>query len=276
MRRFLVGLAIAVAAAVLVQAASARNPGGRNYGGAIFSAGVSGKDGGRKAALVPLTPALDPLVRVSDDSGLPDTLASWELNQSGRAFVNSETEPWVDVNPANADNLVGFFQEDRWSTGGARNVTFAWSDDGGATWTNVPAPGLTRHFGGAVLGEPKDKPQWWLAATDDVAQEIHAALNDRQYGRAMRKVMDVADQINRYFDEKQPWALAKDPARRDELHRVVSDCIVGFKNLSVFLAPVLPETTRAAAQFRTVLQLRPDDPLAETELAALNPQGRAG
>ena len=148
MRRFLVGLAIAVAAAVLVQAASARNPGGRTYGGAIFSAGVSGKDGGRKAALVPLTPALDTLVRVSDDSGLPDTLASWELNQSGRAFVNSETEPWVDVNPANPDNLVGFFQEDRWSTGGARNVTFAWSDDGGATWTNVPAPGLTRHFGG--------------------------------------------------------------------------------------------------------------------------------
>jgi len=74
-------------------------------------------------------------------------------------------------------------------------------------------------------------------------------INDRQFGRAVRKVMELADQINRYFDEKQPWALAKDPAKRDELHRVVSDCIVGFKNLSVFLAPILPATTRAAADF---------------------------
>ncbi|MCC6193308.1 MAG: methionine--tRNA ligase [Burkholderiales bacterium] len=111
------------------------------------------------------------------------------------------------------------------------------------------APFLTRHFAGEVLGEAGNDPQGWLAATGEAAQEIHAALDDRQYGRAMRKVMELADQINRYFDEQQPWALAKDPARRDELHRVVSDCIVGFKNLSVFLAPVLPETTRAAARF---------------------------
>ena len=61
--------------------------------------------------------------------------------------------------------------------------------------------------------------------------------------------MEIADQINRYFDEKQPWTLAKDPAKRGELHRVVSECIVGFKNLSVFLAPILPATTRAAADF---------------------------
>jgi hypothetical protein len=149
MRRLLFGLTLAAAVALLAQPAAGRNPGGRDYGGARFSAAVSGSDGARRAALVPLTPALDALVRVSDDSGLPDTLALWELGQSGRAFVNSETEPWLDVNPADPDNLVGFFQEDRWSTGGARNVTFAWSADGGSTWTNVPAPGLTRHYGGA-------------------------------------------------------------------------------------------------------------------------------
>jgi hypothetical protein len=150
MRRLLIGLAVAAALVTLVQPAAARNPAGRHYGGAIFSAGVSGKDGARKVVRAPLTltEALAALTRVSDDTGLPDRLAPWELNQSGRAFLNSETEPWVDVNPANPDNLVGFFQEDRWSTGGARNVTFAYSDDGGATWTNVPAPGLTRRFGG--------------------------------------------------------------------------------------------------------------------------------
>ena len=112
------------------------------------------------------------------------------------------------------------------------------------------APFLARNFDGGLHLGGDDKPQWWLAATeDDGAAEIRNALNDRQYGRAVRKVMDLADQINRYFDEKEPWKLAKDPGKRDELHRVVSDCIVGFKNLSVFLAPILPVTTRAAAKF---------------------------
>jgi hypothetical protein len=148
MRRLFVTAAILVGSLLLLApAAGARNPGGRDYGGAIFSAGVSGTDGPRTTHAAPAT-FLSTIFRVSDDSGLPDTLAFWELNQSGRAFINSETEPWLDVNPANAMNLVGFFQEDRWSTGGARNVTFATSTDGGQTWTNIPAPGLTRHYGG--------------------------------------------------------------------------------------------------------------------------------
>jgi hypothetical protein len=147
MSKFLAVMAAVVCGSVLAPGASARNPGGRDYGGAIFSAGVSGVDGRRIAPRVAAA-TLGALFRVSDDSGLPDTLAAWELNQSGRAFINSETEPWVDVNPANGLNLVGFFQEDRWSTGGARNVTFATSTDGGQTWTNIPAPGLTKHYGG--------------------------------------------------------------------------------------------------------------------------------
>jgi hypothetical protein len=146
-RSFLLIAILAGGLLLLAPAAAARNPGGRDYGGAIFSAGVSGTDGPRRTHAA-FTTFLSSLFRVSDDSGLPDTLASWELNQSGRAFINSETEPWVDVNPENALNLVGFFQEDRWSTGGARNVTFATSTDRGQTWTNIPAPGLTRHYGG--------------------------------------------------------------------------------------------------------------------------------
>jgi hypothetical protein len=148
MRRSLLVIAIMAGGLLLLApTAAARNPGGRDYGGAIFSAGVSGTDGPRTGRAA-FTTFLSALFRVSDDSGLPDTLASWELNESGRAFINSETEPWVDVNPEDGMNLVGFFQEDRWSTGGARNVTFATSKDGGLTWRNIPAPGLTPHYGG--------------------------------------------------------------------------------------------------------------------------------
>jgi hypothetical protein len=148
MNRPFTAFALAVACvSVFAQGAAARNPGGRDYGGAIFSAGVSGTDGARVAPRAAAI-ALGSLFRVSDDSGLPDTLAPWELNQSGRAFINSETEPWADVNPADPTNLLGMFQEDRWSTGGARNLTFAYSNDRGETWTNIPLQGLSRHYGG--------------------------------------------------------------------------------------------------------------------------------
>ncbi len=110
------------------------------------------------------------------------------------------------------------------------------------------APFLTRHFGGE-LAPAAARPAWWLTSDDDATREIRNALNDRQYSRAVRRIMELAGEINRYFDEKEPWKLAKDPAHREALHRVVSDCIVGFKTLSVFLAPILPETTRAAAAF---------------------------
>jgi hypothetical protein len=148
MNRPFTAFALAVACvSVFAQGAAARNPGGRDYGGAIFSAGVSGTDGARVAPRAAAI-ALGSLFRVSDDSGLPDTLAPWELNQSGRAFINSETEPWADVNPADPTNLLGMFQEDRWSTGGARNLTFAYSNDRGETWTNIPIQGLSRHYCG--------------------------------------------------------------------------------------------------------------------------------
>jgi methionyl-tRNA synthetase len=71
-----------------------------------------------------------------------------------------------------------------------------------------------------------------------------AAINDRQYGRAVRKVMELADQINRYFDEKQPWALAKDPRKRDELHRVGERLHRRIQEPLVFLAPILPARPR--------------------------------
>ncbi len=110
------------------------------------------------------------------------------------------------------------------------------------------APFLTKHFGG-MLAPAGHRPAWWLTSTDDAARDIRTWLNDRQYSRAVRRIMELADEINRYFDEKEPWKLARDPAHRDALHRVVSDCIVGFKMLSVLLAPILPATTRAAAKF---------------------------
>jgi hypothetical protein len=58
----------------------------------------------------------------------------------GMVFTNGEVEPWVDANPANPDNLVGFYQQDRWSNGGAKSNLATVSMDGGASWTQVVVP----------------------------------------------------------------------------------------------------------------------------------------
>lgn len=69
--------------------------------------------------------------------------------QVGRNFPGTEVEPWVAVNPANQRNLVGGWQQDRWTDGGSNGLLFANSQDGGRTW-QVPAtqPKFSRCTGG--------------------------------------------------------------------------------------------------------------------------------
>ena len=58
---------------------------------------------------------------------------------TGQVFVNAEVEPWVDVNPTDPTNVIGVWQQDRWTDGGSHSNDTARSTDGGATWT-YPSP----------------------------------------------------------------------------------------------------------------------------------------
>jgi hypothetical protein len=96
--------------------------------------------------------SLGPLVQVSSVSpfgplancgNVPGT-----VGPPGTAFVDSEVEPWVTVNPLAPDNIVAFWQQDRWSNGGCRGNVAGVSLDGGATWQIVPVPGITDCTGG--------------------------------------------------------------------------------------------------------------------------------
>ncbi|MDQ6640224.1 MAG: methionine--tRNA ligase subunit beta, partial [Pseudomonadota bacterium] len=70
----------------------------------------------------------------------------------------------------------------------------------------------------------------------------------REYGKALREIMAIADRINGEFDAAQPWLLAKDPARGAELQDVCSRALHGFQVLSVLLAPVLPALASRVAR----------------------------
>jgi methionyl-tRNA synthetase len=105
---------------------------------------------------------------------------------------------------------------------------------------------ITRHFGGA-LRYSGDTGQLTAAAAAQ-ARLVEENYESREFGKAMRDIMAIADRINHEFDARQPWVLARDPARAAELQDVCSRALHGFKLLSVLLAPVLPAVAERVAR----------------------------
>jgi methionyl-tRNA synthetase len=98
---------------------------------------------------------------------------------------------------------------------------------------------ISRHFDGVL--EYAGGTDALRRQAADIAQQVRESYATREFGRAMREIMTHADRINHEFDARQPWVLAKDPARRADLQDICSRTLYGFKLLSVLLAPVLPE-----------------------------------
>ena len=71
-----------------------------------------------------------------------DTPSCLALNsiQTGRNYLNAKVEPQVAVNPRDPKNLIGTWQQDRWSNGGAHGLVAGFSRDGGQTWSETPLP----------------------------------------------------------------------------------------------------------------------------------------
>ena len=105
---------------------------------------------------------------------------------------------------------------------------------------------ITKYFDGHLgfLGDTKPL----LDDAHAAAQSIGEAWETREYGKAIRETMAVADRINAAFDAAQPWLMAKDAGKRAELQDICSRSLHGFKLLSVLLAPVLPRLTERVAR----------------------------
>ncbi len=78
---------------------------------------------------------------------------------------------------------------------------------------------------------------------------IAAAFEAREYGRALREIMEIADVINQYVDEHKPWLLAKDEGKTAELHDVCTTALILFRQLTIMLAPVLPNVAARVTEF---------------------------
>ncbi|MFL6069752.1 MAG: sialidase family protein [Actinomycetes bacterium] len=101
----------------------------------------------------PVSPSTSPLVNcTAPDSG------------PGVKYVNTELEPSLAINPTNPNNMVGSWQQDRWSSGAAAGSGFGTSFDGGTTFATGAISGLTRCSGGNDFTRASDP---WLTFSPD-------------------------------------------------------------------------------------------------------------
>jgi methionyl-tRNA synthetase len=80
-----------------------------------------------------------------------------------------------------------------------------------------------------------------FASFREAGETIAAHYESREYSKAMRIVMSLADQANRYIELKKPWVMAKDSSRSAEVQQVCSQGLNLFRSLMIYLAPVLPD-----------------------------------
>jgi len=84
------------------------------------------------------------------------------------------------------------------------------------------------------------------------ADEIATCYEQREYARAVRQIMALADEINAYVDQKKPWELAKDPDQAAHLHIVTSVALNAFRLLAAYVKPIMPRLAEAAERFLSI------------------------
>jgi len=119
---------------------------------------------------------------------------------------------------------------------------------------------ITKRFEGRLAAALADADLYreFITAGDGIA----SSYENRDYGRAVRDIMALADRANQYIDEKKPWIIAKDADRAEELQAVCSLGLNLFRVLMSYLKPILPRTAALAEVFLQAGELAWDSPQA--------------
>ncbi len=112
---------------------------------------------------------------------------------------------------------------------------------------------IAKRFEGK-LGEVSADGDNLIDHLQTAAPAIAALFAEREYGKALREVMLLADRVNAYVDQNKPWELAKQEGMDGRLHDVCTACIEAFRLLTLYLKPVLPAL---AVNVESFLQIEP-------------------
>ena len=113
---------------------------------------------------------------------------------------------------------------------------------------------IAKRFGGHLSADLGVEGRTLLDGLRAQAETVAELYETREYGKALREVMALADRVNEYVDQHKPWELAKKPENGAVLHDVCSVCIEAFRVLTVYLKPVLPAL---AAKVEAFLKVEP-------------------
>ncbi len=175
--------------------------------------------------------SVTPLVLVSGPS--PFTPGCNGAPQNGTNFPNAEVEPRVAVNPANPGNIIGVWQQDRWSDGGSNGLLTGVSHDGGATWLRTMAH-FSRCSGGNVLNggnyERASDP-WITISPNGHAYQISLSVNNSDMTSAVlvsksndsgstwsEPITLIRDTAPTFFNDKE--SITADPASPNLVYAV--------------------------------------------------------
>ncbi|QWD80170.1 methionine--tRNA ligase [Polynucleobacter sp. MWH-Spelu-300-X4] len=106
---------------------------------------------------------------------------------------------------------------------------------------------LVKRFNGLVDDAAMSHPL--LTQLADASEEIANLYESREYAKALRTVMELADAVNAFVDTNKPWEIAKDPTREKELQTVCSVTLEAFRRLTLYLKPVIPEVAANVEKF---------------------------
>jgi hypothetical protein len=245
------------------------------------------------AVMAPATAAaaVDPLTLVSGPS--PFAAGCEGTPQTGTVFRNAEVEPWVDVNLADDNNLVGDWQQDRWSNGGSSGNLSAYSLNGGTSWAIPPISSasdtgqakFSRCTGGNAAngGDFERATDPWVSfSPNGVAHQVALGINDSNVANAVLtsrssdKGANWEDPVVVKFDDRANFFNDKETITADP-----TDSDFVYVTWQRIVAPNEQASARAgerAAAFRSIAWFaRSDDNGASYDVVKpiLNPGNKA-
>jgi len=131
---------------------------------------------------------------------------------------------------------------------------------------------ITKRFDGRLAAKCADSALYREVV--GAGESIEAAYESREYSRAVREIMALADRANQYIDEHKPWVIARQPGREAELQAVCSVGLNLFRLLMVYLKPVLPLMSQQVEDFLDLPPLRWEDiqaPLVDHRIQPFKP-----
>jgi methionyl-tRNA synthetase len=115
---------------------------------------------------------------------------------------------------------------------------------------------LHKRFGGRISTDLGVEGRQLLDSLRAHADTLAQLYDEREFGKALREVMALADRVNAFVDQHKPWDLAKKEGMEAALHDVCSVCVEAFRVLTVYLKPVLPALALQVEAFLRVPPLK--------------------